>query len=901
MPNPQRKPSNAQGIRERFSAGPCSDDPCFQSLADQLNDVLSPILQTFGGGGGGGENCAKSRLEKFGYTYYHNFTVRATSDELVPSRAFDGLAVSSLPAVSWLNRQHDPQPAYFWGVRDLPSSSSGSLQAFPLDTLDSPETTGFAALESPLLKTSAAAGPFLASPDGNFLGLTRKQGGSTAHFMVISIRPPIGDGFAGGASLPGIIGDIALPTNPTGPAEGIWLDRAPYVLFPTKGTTDLLYVIYVGGGIPSIVETITSAECTLTSITSVRVNQDETVMYVAGNGGVAAFDILDPAAPVETSAVATAGRQWDTLHLAQGSTATDGYLFVAERTSATNITTRTFDIDKDDPTAIAINTSKDLTGTFPATSYGTIRGMRGTPASWFGPHGVGCVSGPEGGQTSATVITFDLSDRANVSIKRTETITGLDTNNRYTIANFRAWTLSNAETIWLQRGLGVVVDTIRPISALTTVCRLQVGQIRFTAPGVLIAGETPLVIPEIWKNETITNLNADLLDGLHADAFLRGIGVSTENGVPRWGSEFGDVLEDTGVTIDDDDNLDVPGTLTVGTAISGYLLADGTVPLTANWDAGSFQIRAETFQSDVATGTAPFVVASTTEVANLNAALLGGRAESDFPLISGTPSADTMGIWADAESIKSGPTVLTPDADSIFIGGGGGSITTGIENFGLGPQAGLSLTTGSNNTAVGFAALRNTVGGSTNVAIGSAALRDNTSGGNNVGVGLDAGRRLTSGAGNETPHTSVYIGRGTTAAGANQFNQIVIGYLAAGNGGNTATLGNDSITATYLKGNVASAAKTLTLGAGATAFAVTSNVMTITGDGGGNTIATITGGLSGQRLTLIFVDALVTITDDNTHAANSVDLSAAFTSADDTVLELVFDGTSWYEVSRSVN
>jgi hypothetical protein len=93
----------------------------------------------------------------------------------------------------------------------------------------------------------------------------------------------------------------------------------------------------------------------------------------------------------------------------------------------------------------------------------------------------------------------------------------------------------------------------------------------------------------------------------------------------------------------------------------------------------------------------------------------------------------------------------------------------------------------------------------------------------------------------------------------------------------------------------------LTLGAGVTTFVATSNVMTITGDAGANTIATITGGIDGQELILIFVDANVTITDDNTHAANTVDLSAAFTSADDTVLKLVFDGTSWYEVSRSVN
>ena len=94
---------------------------------------------------------------------------------------------------------------------------------------------------------------------------------------------------------------------------------------------------------------------------------------------------------------------------------------------------------------------------------------------------------------------------------------------------------------------------------------------------------------------------------------------------------------------------------------------------------------------------------------------------------------------------------------------------------------------------------------------------------------------------------------------------------------------------------------TLTLGAAATTFAADSNVMEITGDAGSNTIATITGGLAGQLLTLLFVDALVTVTDDNSHAADTVDLSAAFTSADDTVLQLMFSGTSWYEVSRSVN
>lgn len=49
------------------------------------------------------------------------------------------------------------------------------------------------------------------------------------------------------------------------------------------------------------------------------------------------------------------------------------------------------------------------------------------------------------------------------------------------------------------------------------------------------------------------------------------------------------------------------------------LLADGSVPLTASWDVGAFTITASQFESNIITGDAPFIVASTTVVVNLNA------------------------------------------------------------------------------------------------------------------------------------------------------------------------------------------------------------------------------------------------------------------------------------------
>jgi len=98
----------------------------------------------------------------------------------------------------------------------------------------------------------------------------------------------------------------------------------------------------------------------------------------------------------------------------------------------------------------------------------------------------------------------------------------------------------------------------------------------------------------------------------------------------------------------------------------------------------------------------------------------------------------------------------------------------------------------------------------------------------------------------------------------------------------------------------------LTLGAAATTFAAKANIITLTGDGGANTIATITGfahagDANAGILTLLFVDALITITDTDAHTTDTVDLNAAFTSADDVVLRLLYDGTSYYEISRSTN
>ena len=141
----------------------------------------------------------------------------------------------------------------------------------------------------------------------------------------------------------------------------------------------------------------------------------------------------------------------------------------------------------------------------------------------------------------------------------------------------------------------------------------------------------------------------------------------------------------------------------------------------------------------------------------------------------------------------------------------------------------------------------------------------------------------------------------TTSALSSIAGSAVIGNLTAATtvaiGGGNVNAGGSIVAA----GPISSTGGSTTLAAAATTLAVTRNLVTLTGDAGANTLATITGGVSGQILVIIFVDNLVTITDDAGGGANTVNLSAAFTSTANDTITLISNGTSWREMARSVN
>ncbi len=126
-------------------------------------------------------------------------------------------------------------------------------------------------------------------------------------------------------------------------------------------------------------------------------------------------------------------------------------------------------------------------------------------------------------------------------------------------------------------------------------------------------------------------------------------------------------------------------------------------------------------------------------------------------------------------------------------------------NLAVGLNAGAAITTGDNNTVLGADACAVLTSGNQNTAVGDGALRNITSRSGNVAVGADAGRYAgVSTDLNERSINSIYIGANSRAFdfGLTVTNETVIGHSAVGNGDNTVTIGNSSVTDVYVNGNI---------------------------------------------------------------------------------------------------
>lgn len=182
-------------------------------------------------------------------------------------------------------------------------------------------------------------------------------------------------------------------------------------------------------------------------------------------------------------------------------------------------------------------------------------------------------------------------------------------------------------------------------------------------------------------------------------------------------------------------------------------------------------------------------------------------------------SATDRGLVTTGSQTIAGAKTFSDDAviNGVRVGRGSGTITsntivgenalnantTGNSNTAIGQASMVSNTTGASNTAVGRGSLEKNTTAIWNCGIGTFSLFGNTTGSDNIAFGNQAGAYIANGSTeNSITNNSVFLGGNTKAQGNNQTNQIVIGHNAIGNGSNTVTIGNSSITDTYLKGAV---------------------------------------------------------------------------------------------------
>jgi len=197
---------------------------------------------------------------------------------------------------------------------------------------------------------------------------------------------------------------------------------------------------------------------------------------------------------------------------------------------------------------------------------------------------------------------------------------------------------------------------------------------------------------------------------------------------------------------------------------------------------------------------------------------------NNFALAYQALTANTTGSF----NVAMGSSALntnTTSSDNIAIGALSMPNGRGGDNVAIGYTALASLTSSSNsNVGIGTRALNANTSASQNHAIGYDALFNITTGSDNVAIGTYAGAYVNAGTvtANTTGNQSVLIGTRAENLSNGDTNEIAIGYQVTGNGSNTVTIGNASVTNNYFKGAInvphmvgSSSAPTIAAGTGA--------------------------------------------------------------------------------------
>ena len=287
--------------------------------------------------------------------------------------------------------------------------------------------------------------------------------------------------------------------------------------------------------------------------------------------------------------------------------------------------------------------------------------------------------------------------------------------------------------------------TVTKIAAFTLTGKLTAGAVEIEGSAfdinggdissATISGGLTWSSAQDLNSQALTNVNIDSGD-ISASTISGGLTWSAAQDLNNQnltnvdidsGAIDGVTIATSDITVGSGKTLNVSGgTLTLANdQISGDKVEGGTInattittlttagiTATSNIDIGAYELRAQTFQSDVSTGTAPFTVSSTTEVANLNAAKLS-NADWDSPLAIGGTSANSGAfttITASTSVDITGSAGLILENDETITNSTNGTVLiNGIVSAGTGSGTGVfqsngnydvTLQTGNSTTGV---------------------------------------------------------------------------------------------------------------------------------------------------------------------------------------------------------
>tara|TARA_R110000744_G_scaffold121116_2_gene225542 strand:+ start:12846 stop:16097 length:3252 start_codon:yes stop_codon:yes gene_type:complete len=377
-----------------------------------------------------------------------------------------------------------------------------------------------------------------------------------------------------------------------------------------------------------------------------------------------------------------------------------------------------------------------------------------------------------------------------------------------------------------------VHDAVAPTSqitalALTGLGRAGIGTITPLAPlhisntagGKIYLQDSDASLGQLHEITSSTNnfqLGTRTSAGTFVDTFYQAIGSASGTNIQQWNILGVNkmTLNNSGLFVNGGD-IRITDTFpalildgTTGGNVWGFIeVASGNLEIRVN-DLQKIFIDASGNTQINGNVTATNFIGSGSQLTGVASAAQGVLADNSVQLTGEVSQAidGRLGLNDGGNSVYVGTNAGSFDNGTLNFNVGVGyralfSNTSGVFNTANGSYALYLNTTGERNTSDGYQSLYSNTTGYYNAANGYRALFANTTGFRNTALGFQAGANTNALAANQTSNNSIYLGNDTRALASGDTNEIVIGSTAQGNGSNTVTLGNDSITDTYLKGS----------------------------------------------------------------------------------------------------